>query len=60
LSSSILLYSPGNEVLAVMIFEQYENGQFTELAALGTLLIAALVILVYAAQRLGANIGVKS
>jgi len=60
LSSSILLYSPGNEVLAVMIFEQYENGQFTELAALGTLLIVALVILVYAAQRLGANIGVKS
>lgn len=60
LSSSILLYSPGNEVLAVMIFEQYENGQFTELAALGTLLIGALVVLVYAAQRLGANIGVKS
>lgn len=60
LSSSILLYSPGNEVLAVMIYEQYENGQFTELAALGSLLIAALVVLVYLAQRLGANIGVKS
>lgn len=60
LSSSILLYSPGNEVLAVMIFEQYENGQFTELAALGSLMILALVVLVWAAQKLGANIGVKS
>jgi iron(III) transport system permease protein len=60
LSSSILLYSPGNEVLAVMIWEQYENGQFTELAALGTMMIVALVVLVYLAQRLGANIGVKS
>ena len=29
LSSSILLYSPGNEVLSILIFEQYENGQFT-------------------------------
>jgi ABC-type spermidine/putrescine transport system permease subunit II len=60
LSSSILLYSPGNEVLAIMIWEQYENGQFTELAALGVLMIALLVVLVLVALRFGAKIGVQS
>jgi iron(III) transport system permease protein len=60
LSSSILLYSPGNEVLAIMIWEQYENGQFTELAALGVIMIAMLVVLVLIALRLGAKIGVQS
>lgn len=59
LSSSILLYSPGNEVLAIMIWEQWENGQFTELAALGVLMVVALVILVIVAQRLGARVGVR-
>ncbi len=59
LSSSILLYSPGNEVLSILIFEQYENGQFTELASLGVVMVAALIVLVFVAQKLGAKIGVK-
>jgi iron(III) transport system permease protein len=59
LSSSILLYSPGNEVLAIRIWEQYQNGQFTELAALGVVMVAALVVLVAIAFKLGAKIGVK-
>jgi iron(III) transport system permease protein len=59
LSSSILLYSPGNEVLAIRIWEQYQNGQFTELAALGIVMVAALVVLVAVAYKLGAKIGVK-
>ncbi|MPZ62699.1 MAG: ABC transporter permease subunit [Propionibacteriales bacterium] len=59
LSSSILLYSPGNEVLAILIWEQWENGQFTELASLGVLMVVALVILVAIAHRLGAKVGVK-
>jgi iron(III) transport system permease protein len=59
LSSSILLYSPGNEVLAIRIWEQYQNGQFTELAALGVVMVAALVSLVAIAYKLGAKIGVK-
>ncbi|HEX7298520.1 MAG TPA: iron ABC transporter permease [Solirubrobacteraceae bacterium] len=59
LSSSILLYSPGNEVLAIRIWEQYQNGQFTELAALGVVMVAALVVLVAVAYKLGAKIGVK-
>lgn len=59
LSSSILLYSPGNEVLSVLIWEQWENGQFTELAALGVLMVALLIVLVGVAQRLGARIGIR-
>ena len=59
LSSSILLYSPGNEVLSIRIFEQYQNGQFTELASLGVVMVAALVVLVVIARKLGASIGVR-
>lgn len=59
LSSSILLYSPGDEVLSIVIWEMWENGQFTQLAALGVIMIFLLVVLVAAAYKLGAKIGVK-
>jgi iron(III) transport system permease protein len=59
LSSSILLYSPGNEVLSIVIWEQYQNGQFTQLAALGMMMVGALVVLVTIAYKLGARIGVR-
>jgi iron(III) transport system permease protein len=59
LSSSILLYSPGNEVLSILIFEQWVNGQTNELAALGVIMVISLVVLVFLASRLGARIGVK-
>ncbi len=59
LSSSILLYSPGNEVLSIRIWEQYQSGQLPELAALGTLMIAALAALAVIAYRLGARVGVR-
>lgn len=60
LSSTILLYSPGTEVLSVLIWEQFENGQFTTLAALGVLMVAILVALVFVAYRLGARVGLQS
>jgi iron(III) transport system permease protein len=59
LSSSILLYSPGNEVLSILIFEQYENGEFTVLSALGVVMVLTLVVLVTVAYRLGAKIGLR-
>jgi iron(III) transport system permease protein len=59
LSSSILLYSPGNEVLSILIFEQYENGEFTVLAALGVVMVLTLVVLVAVAYKLGAKIGLR-
>jgi iron(III) transport system permease protein len=60
LSSSILLYSPGKEVLSVLIWEQFENGKFTLLAAIGVLMVAILVVLVLVAYRIGAGVGLKT
>ena len=59
LSSSILLYSPGNEVLSILIFEQFENGQFTVLSALGVVMVLTLVVLVAVAYKLGAKVGLR-
>jgi iron(III) transport system permease protein len=59
LSSSILLYSPGNEVLSILIFEQYEDGEFTVLSALGVVMVLTLILLVSIAYKLGAKVGLK-
>jgi len=59
LSSSILLYSPGTEVVSVVIWELWENGQYVELSALGVMFILALFVLVMAAQWLGRKFGIK-
>jgi iron(III) transport system permease protein len=59
LSSSILLYSPGTEVLSITIWELWENGQYVELSALGVLFILALLVLVMLAQWLGRQFGVR-
>jgi iron(III) transport system permease protein len=58
LSSSILLYSPGTEVLSVQIWTLYAEGQFTELAALGVVMTLALVPLLVLSYRLGRRVGV--
>jgi iron(III) transport system permease protein len=59
LSSSILLYSPGTEVVSVVIWELWENGQYVELSALGVMFILALFLLVMVAQWLGRKFGIK-
>ncbi len=60
LSSSILLYSPGNEVLAIVTFQFYEKGEMTAVSALGVVLVATLVVIVTTAYKLGASIGLRS
>jgi iron(III) transport system permease protein len=59
LGASVLLYSPGKEVLSIVIWEQWRDGLQTQVAALGVMLIGALVVLVAIAYKLGARIGVK-
>ncbi|OGA96011.1 MAG: ABC transporter permease [Burkholderiales bacterium RIFCSPHIGHO2_12_FULL_61_11] len=59
LSSSILLYSPGTEVVSIIIWELWENGQYVELSALGVLFILALFGLVLIAQAVGKKFGIK-
>ena len=59
LSSSILLYSPGTEVVSVMIWELWQNGQYVELSALGVMLIILLFCLVMIPQLLGKRFGIS-
>lgn len=59
LSSSILLYSPGTEVVSIIIWELWENGQYVELSALGVLFIMLLFVLVMFAQYVGKKFGIK-
>jgi iron(III) transport system permease protein len=59
LSSSILLYSPGTEVVSVVIWELWENGQYVELSALGVMFILSLFFIVMLAQWIGRKFGVK-
>ena len=59
LSTSILLYSPDTQVVSIVIWELWENGQYVELSALGVLFIITLFLLVLIAQWLGRTYGVK-
>ena len=59
LSSSILLYSPGTEVVSIVIWELWENGQYVELSALGVLFIVSLFFLVLIARWVGARYGIR-
>lgn len=45
LSMPLILYSPGNEVLAVTLWDLWANGGLVTLSALGTMMIIGLLIL---------------
>jgi iron(III) transport system permease protein len=55
LSASILLFSPNQEVLSVVIFDMYGEGNFRALSALTTLQILIAVV-VLALARLVSNV----
>lgn len=59
LSASILLYRQGTEVFSVVIWELWEAGQTTQLAAVGMTLVLGLTVVVGIAYKVGANIGVR-
>lgn len=59
LSSSILLYSPGNEVISIMIWEFWQNGQYVELSAFGVMMITALFCFIMIVQAVSKRFGVK-
>jgi iron(III) transport system permease protein len=59
LASSILLYSPGTEVVSVTIWEMWQNGQYVELSALGVMMILILFGFVLLAQYFGRRFGVR-
>jgi iron(III) transport system permease protein len=59
LGSSVLLYSPGREVLSIAIWQQWNDGLLPQLSALGVMLVGFLVVMVAIAYKLGARIGVR-
>jgi len=59
LSSSILLYSPGSEVIAVVLWELWQNGQYTQLSAFGVMLILCLFVFVMIAQLISRRVGIR-
>jgi iron(III) transport system permease protein len=59
LSSSVLLYSPGSEVVSIVIWELWQNGQYVELSAFGVMMILVLFAVVMLAQLLSRRFGVK-
>lgn len=60
LGASLLLYSPDTIVLPTLIWQQWTDGEFVQLATIGCLMIGALVVLVLISRRFGARVGVRS
>lgn len=59
LSGSIMLYSPGSEVVSVAIWEMWENGQFTQLSALGVIFMLSLLFIVILFQIISKRYGIS-
>ncbi|MCS0499823.1 ABC transporter permease [Protaetiibacter mangrovi] len=59
LGSSILLYSPGNEVIAVLIFQMYEEGELVDISALGVVLVVFLSLIVALVHKFGSRVGIR-
>lgn len=59
LSSSLLLYSPGNEVLSIELWMLWENGNFPAVAALGVMMTVLLMVMIFVARRIGGRFGVN-
>lgn len=60
LSSSIVLYSPGKEVLSILSWNLYEDGKLPIVAALGVVMITGLTLLVALASFVTTRIGVRN
>jgi iron(III) transport system permease protein len=59
LSSSILLWGPGAEVLSVYIFDLWNTGHPQELSALGLMMVAFLFVLAVVSRSIGQRHGVR-
>ena len=57
LSTSILLYTQESVVLSVLVFDLWESGLYSSVAALGVMMVLFLITVTWAARRVGARIG---
>lgn len=60
LGASLLLYTQGTEVLSISIWQLWEAGRTADVAALGVLIILALVTLVGVARLVGGRASLSS
>ncbi|MFC1814901.1 ABC transporter permease [Thermodesulfobacteriota bacterium] len=59
LSTSILLYGYGSEVLSIVVFDLWESGEYPALCALGVMMTILLIILAFVANLVGGKIGIR-
>ncbi|MGH7833240.1 MAG: ABC transporter permease, partial [Candidatus Binatia bacterium] len=59
LSTSIMLYRSGTEVISVVLFELWESGQYPQLSALGMVLVGILLVISLAARAIGGRFSVQ-
>jgi iron(III) transport system permease protein len=59
LSTSVMLYRSGTEVLAVVMYELWDAGQYPELSALGMTLVVVLVAISLLARWVGGKFSVQ-
>jgi len=59
LSTSIMLYRSGTEVISIVLFELWDGGQYPQLAALGMVLVGILVVISLIARAIGARYSVQ-
>lgn len=57
LSTSILLYTQDSIVLSILIFDMWESGLYNTVSALGVLMVVFLMLVTWAARKVGARIG---
>lgn len=59
LSTSIMLYRSGTEVISVVLFELWETGQYPQLSALGMVLVTILVVISLVARKIAGRFSVQ-
>ncbi len=59
LSTSIMLYRSGTEVISIVLFELWDGGQYPALSALGMVLIVILVAISLIARAIGGRYSIQ-
>ena len=59
LSTSIMLYRSGTEVISIVLFELWDGGQYPALSALGIVMIVILVAISLIARAVGARYSIQ-
>ena len=59
LSTSVMLYRSGTEVISVVLFELWDGGQYPQLSALGMVLVAILLVISLLARKIGGRFSIQ-